>query len=656
MLVCPQCQFENPTQNRFCQRCGSPLRVLQGIITPAPVTDGDTAPVLPLKRWLVGDRFLDPKQRYQVHGAVEATEPMVDTLELTIIDCKLGSPSPVATITQGMMDEDEPLDSDDDNDGGETFTLPSISQPYVGLRNQFFPAIPELHAAWQRNGYVALVLEDRSTWNRLLTALDDETIEPLQVIHWFYEMVDLWEALAPWSGQASLLDPENLRVDEDQIFCLRRLHTDAAGPDCTLANLGQLWQQLLLSVPKTDKALIAVGALAETVAAGKFIQGAAVKETLANLADQLQQTELDDDQAPPLDIDSLGDTAEPPAQWVDAVAATQPEHKADAETAAIEMISDEELLANLSEDETQGDDWDSAKAGAELSELPTMALPMQLFTLDEVGRTHIGRQRDHNEDSFFAETRLQKIDAPKGPYLKARGIYLLCDGMGGHAGGEVASALAVSTLKTYLQDHWTETDQLPEDDTVRDAILAANQSIFEENEAKGQAGSGRMGTTLVMVLLQDSQALVAHVGDSRLYCLTRRQGLRQVTVDHEVGQREIQRGVEPAIAYARPDAYQLTQALGPRAQKDVHPGITRLHLSEDMLLLLCSDGLSDNDFLENHVDTHIEPLLRSRADLEEGVSQLVELANEHNGHDNITAMMLRIKVRPNLEALKAASR
>ncbi|NJN21693.1 MAG: serine/threonine phosphatase [Leptolyngbya sp. RL_3_1] len=608
----------------------------------------------------MSDRFLDPKQRYQVHGAAEATEPMVDILELTIIDCQVGVPSPVAVMTQGGMDEDEPLDldSEDDSDGGETFTLPAMAQPYVGLRNQFFPAIPELHAAWQRNGYVALVLEDRSTWERLLTALDSETIEPLQVIHWFYEMVDLWEALTPWAGQASLLDPENLRVDEDQILCLRRLHINADGPNCTLANLGQIWQQLLLSVPKTDKALIAAGALAETVAAGKFTQGVAIKETLANLADQLQQRDLGEEPSPLLDLDSLGDTAEPPAHWADAVEAILPEDKAadGAEAAAVEMISDEELLANLSEDDTQGDEGDEAKAGGELSELPTMALPMQLFTLDEVGRTHIGRQRDHNEDSFFAETRLQKIDAPKGPYLKARGIYLLCDGMGGHAGGEVASALAVSTLKAYLQEHWPETDQLPDDDTVRDAILAANQSIFEENEAKGQAGSGRMGTTLVMVLLQDSQALVAHVGDSRLYCLTRRQGLRQITVDHEVGQREIQRGVEPAIAYARPDAYQLTQALGPRAQKDVHPGITRLHLSEDMLLLLCSDGLSDNDFLENHVDTHIEPLLRSRADLEEGVSQLVELANEHNGHDNITAMMLRIKVRPNLEALKAASR
>ena len=79
-----------------------------------------------------------------------------------------------------------------------------------------------------------------------------------------------------------------------------------------------------------------------------------------------------------------------------------------------------------------------------------------------------------------------------------------------------------------------------------------------------RSGSGRMGTTLVMAVVVNHQVVVAHVGDSRLYRLTRQKGLQQITVDHEVGQREIQRGIDPDIAYSRPDAYQLTQALGPR--------------------------------------------------------------------------------------------
>jgi protein phosphatase len=220
--------------------------------------------------------------------------------------------------------------------------------------------------------------------------------------------------------------------------------------------------------------------------------------------------------------------------------------------------------------------------------------------------------------------------------------------MGGHSGGEVASALAVNALRDYFDTHW-QTD-LPDPEVVKAGILQANQVIYHQNEAEERVGSARMGTTLVMLLLLDNQAVVAHVGDSRLYCLTRN-GLKQTTVDHEVGQREISRGVEPTIAYARPDAYQLTQALGPRGNNEVMPSITTLPINQDILFLLCSDGLSDNDLLETHLESYLTPLLRSHADLEEGIADLIDLANEHNGHDNITAILVRVKVRPNLELL-----
>jgi len=161
-----------------------------------------------------------------------------------------------------------------------------------------------------------------------------------------------------------------------------------------------------------------------------------------------------------------------------------------------------------------------------------------------------------------------------------------------------------------------------------------------------------MGTTLVMLLVQDTEVAIAHVGDSRLYRYTRKRGLEQITIDHEVGQREIQRGVDPDIAYARPDAYQLTQALGPRDEHFIKPDVQYLELNEDTLLLLCSDGLTDNDLLENHWQSHIEPLISSQANLDQGVRQLIDLANQCNGHDNITAIAVRAKVRPNLEHLR----
>jgi protein phosphatase len=74
-----------------------------------------------------------------------------------------------------------------------------------------------------------------------------------------------------------------------------------------------------------------------------------------------------------------------------------------------------------------------------------------------------------------------------------------------------------------------------------------------------------------------------------------------------------------------------------------------LELNEDTLFVLCSDGLSDNDLVETHWQTHLPPLLSSRANLDQGILQLIELANEHNGHDNITAVLIRVKVRPNFE-------
>jgi protein phosphatase len=260
----------------------------------------------------------------------------------------------------------------------------------------------------------------------------------------------------------------------------------------------------------------------------------------------------------------------------------------------------------------------------------------------------VGRQRHHNEDFFGIETAINKLEFPKDRTVVARGLYILCDGMGGHAAGEVASKEAVKTLQQYFRTHW-QSQQLPSEDTIREAVRLANQAIYDMNQQDARSGIGRMGTTLVMVLLSNTHVAVAHVGDSRLYRLSRERGLEQVTVDHEVGQRDISRGVEPAIAYARPDAYQLTQALGPREQNFIIPEVQFLELHEDTLLILVSDGLSDNDLLENHWHTHLEPLLSSGASLERGVSELIDLANQYNGHDNITAVVIRAQVCPHLE-------
>lgn len=279
------------------------------------------------------------------------------------------------------------------------------------------------------------------------------------------------------------------------------------------------------------------------------------------------------------------------------------------------------------------------------SDSPTILAPMRLVALESAGSTSIGRQRTHNEDYFEIQTQFSSCETPYGRSIEAKGLYLLCDGMGGHASGEVASAAAVDYLKQYFNQTWVT--ELPDAATLRAGLLQANRLLFEMNEQNASQGAGRMGTTAAIVLLHNTEVAIAHVGDSRVYRYSRRHGLEQLTMDHEVGQQAILQGVDSETAYARPEAYQLTQALGPRDVQFVHPDVQFLDLSEDSLLLLCSDGISDHGLLEDYAQTHIEPLLSSRTGLEQGVHQLIDLANEYNGHDNITVIAVRLRVRPN---------
>ncbi|MGF1600481.1 MAG: serine/threonine phosphatase [Thermosynechococcaceae cyanobacterium] len=272
----------------------------------------------------------------------------------------------------------------------------------------------------------------------------------------------------------------------------------------------------------------------------------------------------------------------------------------------------------------------------------TAILPRQVVTAEAVGQTDVGRDRHHNEDFFVIKHRLDHQSDPRQQATSLKGLYILCDGMGGHAKGEVASALAAENLVQQLGSLEPITPT-----RLETAILAANQVIFTANEAQqSRTNQDRMGTTLVLCVIEDSQVHFAHVGDSRMYALTGSRGLEQLTVDHEVGQQEIQRGVNPVVAYRRPDAYQLTQAIGPRQNREVSPDINAFTITEDTLLLLCSDGLTDNGLLETHASTHLVPLLRKEVGLQQGVSQLVNLANQYNGHDNVTVLAIRIKVQP----------
>jgi protein phosphatase len=629
MLVCPQCHFENPHTNKFCQECGSSLTEKAcpscGAIVALSNLQCLNCGTQTGTVWLallsgsfdqtLQPGYLDADQRYQL------LKPWTGLpLEVQVLDLQPLQMSPLETLIAAV--EDEPQTVDLNADLRSAIVSPQV-QLYLEVRSQINQTIPQVHDAWRDENHEVLLVEDRSSLLSLATYLKTQPAVPLlQILHWFHEMVDIWDALEPYRCRQSLLDLQNLRLDEDQALCLQRLSEESNAP--SLQSLGVVWQSLLEQLSQTQSA--ALHLLVAELQVGK-IETADVRSRLETIAHDFQisltQTETmpDPQELPPDDT-----TATP----FDAEAEDGDDNFSQAVT----------LPPDLEED-SDGDD------------MPTIVLPMQLFSLDDAGRTDIGRQRDHNEDCFCINTQVMKVQIPGGKTVRARGLYVLCDGMGGHASGEVASQLAVDTLRHFFQDYWeNDATGLPPKSVIQEAVQLANKAIFDVNQQNARSGSGRMGTTLVMLLLYDTEVAVAHVGDSRLYRYTRKRKLEQITMDHEVGQREIQRGVEPEIAYGRPDAYQLTQALGPRDEHFVSPDIQFLELNEDCLIILASDGLTDNGLLEAHQLTHLDPFISSQASLEQGVSQLIELANQHNGHDNITAVVIRAKVRPNLDHLK----
>ncbi|MDB9380199.1 serine/threonine phosphatase, partial [Nodularia sphaerocarpa] len=604
-----------------CHYCGAESGTVWQAIIAKSGTGGEEVqelsptPAISLLQLTAG-AYLDPEQRYQLLEPLLAAEENLSHAQMCVkvLDCEPYQVSPIEAILaheqQGLV-----------MPSLEISEVSRLAKAYIVLQSQSHPGIPAIHDAWQQDDMQVLLIEDRSDWQSLVGLWQCETTSTLQILHCLYQMTQLWDVLETVNCRQSLLDLSNLRLDEDQILVLQQLYVEPLNqelnmvcseegdlettipePPLTIQALGQVWQALFRQSQRT--------------------QFGSVIQILADLELGKIQT-----------VDLLRSRLKEIAAELETPVTKTSDSMKDKNTAAPTILQSDDL-----------DDY-SAKA----DDMPTVVLSMQLSSLEDAGRTDVGRQRDHNEDCFGVETKINKLELPKKRVLQARGLYILCDGMGGHAGGEVASELAVNTVREYFDQHWIP-PQMPLEGMLREAVYLANQAIYEVNQEELRSGIKRMGTTLVMLLIQGTQAAVAHVGDSRLYRLTRKRGLEQITVDHEVGQREISRGVEASIAYARPDAYQLTQALGPRDQNSINPDVQFFEITEDCLFILVSDGLSDNDVLEIHGQNQLVPLISSGANLEKGVTDLIDLGNQYNGHDNITAILIRAKVRPDMDS------
>jgi protein phosphatase len=239
--------------------------------------------------------------------------------------------------------------------------------------------------------------------------------------------------------------------------------------------------------------------------------------------------------------------------------------------------------------------------------------------------THPGMVRSHNEDSLAADAEI--------------GLAVLADGMGGYNAGEVASGIAVELIRTEMKKSLSNKN--PEEFNGQDAeklieahSTRANTTIYQASQSQPQYSG--MGTTLVVALWHDNQITVGHIGDSRLYRL-RGGALEQITRDHSLLQEQIDSGmITKEQARHSQNKNLVTRAVGidPEVETEIHT----YSVQPGDVYLLCSDGLSDM-VTDEDVQLTLSSLV---ANLPLAAEQLVQLANDNGGRDNVSVILVRI--------------
>ncbi|MFM2378171.1 MAG: hypothetical protein RLZZ143_747 [Cyanobacteriota bacterium] len=261
--------------------------------------------------------------------------------------------------------------------------------------------------------------------------------------------------------------------------------------------------------------------------------------------------------------------------------------------------------------------------------------------------TDTGPVREHNEDACYPATN-QAITLAHGQNPLA----IVCDGIGGQEGGEIAAQLAIKTLPREInRSPTTDMEVYPDSYSLvlEQAIRVTNDLISQRNDQESRQDRQRMGTTLVMAFGHAEEMYAAHVGDSRIYWITAH-SCHQVTVDDDLASREVKLGYllyRDAIQY--PNAGALVQALGMSSANNLHPTVQRLIVDQDCVFLLCSDGLSDYDRVEQYWDSEVVPLLQGEKTVTAVGESLLQLANQKNGHDNSTIALVYCRVVPAAE-------
>ena len=261
------------------------------------------------------------------------------------------------------------------------------------------------------------------------------------------------------------------------------------------------------------------------------------------------------------------------------------------------------------------------------------------MALTAFGLTDVGRKRKHNEDAYLLDSE--------------RGLFVVADGMGGHAAGEVASRLTVESIQEFISGTEDDHDNTwpfgynnrysVDGNRLSTAVERANEKVMRavvnRPELKG------MGTTVVAALFDEKRATLVHVGDSRAY-LYRESELRRLTDDHSWVQEQVNAGIlSEEEARSHPLKNVVTRALG--GGSHVAVDLLEIPIGDGDRFLLCSDGLTGMVS-----DEEITSALASTRTPEQIVRGLVDLANERGGLDNITAIMVEVKALHAVEHMK----
>jgi serine/threonine protein phosphatase PrpC len=243
-----------------------------------------------------------------------------------------------------------------------------------------------------------------------------------------------------------------------------------------------------------------------------------------------------------------------------------------------------------------------------------------MVRLLHAARTDVGMIRSGNEDNFAVNASGD------------RGLFIVADGMGGHAAGEVASEMAVQTVERELAGV-RDLDDRATVDKVKDALRKANRNIHDRTIT--EVDKQGMGTTASVLLVSPTKYLIGQVGDSRVYLL-RDGALQQLTKDHSYVQEQVDAGfLTPEQARYHPYSNVITRCVG--ASPDVEPDAYQGEVRVGDLFLVASDGLTG--MVD---DRRLQMLLMSRAEPERKVHSLIAEANGRGGLDNITAIIVQV--------------